>query len=218
MTTSKKRPIPAAVLFDLDGVLIDTEPVYTRIWQDIDDIYPTGVENFATVIKGNTLPRILEQYYPDTDIRASVIKLLAEREEQMEYPLFAGVPELLDELEQARIPAAIVTSSGRKKMRRLADSQPHFISHFAAIVTDSDVRYSKPHPDPYLCGARALGADASACLVFEDSLAGMQSGTAAGATVIGIATTLPRHRVAGHAHAVIDGFDGMSFYDILDLL
>ena len=74
--------IKVGVLFDLDGVLIDSEREYTRIWSEIDRRYPTGVENFAIKIKGQTLPEILSNHYPET-LHSAVIDMLNEQEQQM---------------------------------------------------------------------------------------------------------------------------------------
>ena len=153
----KASRFPAAALFDLNGVLLDTEPVYTRIWSDIERVYPTGIDNFALKIKGNTLPRILNTYFPDPDVQAAVKAMLAEREEAMEYPVFDGVMDFLEGLRRLHIPAAIVTSSGDAKMQRIARKEPEFMAMFRALVTDSCVTHSKPHPEPYLKGAEALG-------------------------------------------------------------
>ena len=63
------------VLFDLDGVLIDSETTYTKFWSEIGRIYPTGLDNFAIAIKGTTLPSILE-YFPDASVRENITKRL----------------------------------------------------------------------------------------------------------------------------------------------
>lgn len=112
-----------AALFDLDGVLIDTEPVYTRIWEGIERHFPTGVDNFAQVIKGTTLPRILNKYFKPEDHKA-IVEMLTEAENDMEYPLFPDTVPFLEKLRSHRIPAAIVTSSNDKKMNRLFDMYP----------------------------------------------------------------------------------------------
>lgn len=210
--------LPAAVLFDLDGVLIDTEPVYTRIWTDIEKAFPTGIDDFAHKIKGNTLARILDDHFPDPEVRRGVCRLLEESEAAMEYPVFDGVIDFLEQLAQAHVPAAIVTSSGDEKMARLAARQPHFSSFFTALVTDSCVTHSKPHPEPYLKGAEMLGADPALCIVFEDSFAGMAAGRAAGAAVVGVATTNPRESIVGKADVVIDGFGGLELGELMTLL
>ncbi len=202
---------PAGALFDLDGVLIDTEGIYTNIRSDIESHFPTGIENFAYVIKGNTLPRILNTYFRSEDHEA-IKQMLHQREEAMDYPIFPGVMELLYRLTVAGIPKAIVTSSGDEKMRRIARMHPEFMACFDALITDSNVQHSKPHPEPYLKGAEALGADCHDCIVFEDSYSGLQSGRDAGAKLVAIATTNPHESLIDKADIVVD-----SISELLDL-
>ena len=71
------------VLFDLDGVLIDSETTYTKFWSEIGRIYPTGLDNFAIAIKGTTLPSILE-YFPDASVREDITKRLLAFQEAMD--------------------------------------------------------------------------------------------------------------------------------------
>lgn len=209
---------PAAALFDLDGVLIDTEPVYTGIWHKIEKVYPTGIENFALKIKGNTLAQILDIYFPDKERREGVCRMLEGCEDDMTFPIFDGVIDFLDDLSRAGIPSVIVTSSNDSKMKRLADQQPRFMSYFADIVTDSSVTHSKPHPEPYIVGAAKIGVDSADCIVFEDSFAGMAAGRAAGSAVVGVATTNPRESIVGKADAIIDGFGGLTVSSLLEML
>lgn len=179
-----------AALFDLDGVLIDTEPVYTEIWSNIERHFPIGIDNFAQRIKGTTLPDILNQYFRKED-HTAIISMLTEAEDNTEYPLFAGTVPFLKKLREAQIPAAIVTSSNDIKMRRLFAMYPGFNEFFDAIITDSHVKRSKPDPEGYLLAASKLGVDPADCIVFEDSFNGLKAGLAAGASVVAIATTNP---------------------------
>ena len=191
------------VLFDLDGVLVDTESVYTRFWSDMDRLFPTGIEDFAHSIKGTTLPDILGRHFPDAEHRSRIVGLLKELEDNMAYELFEGTEALLAELRERGIPAAIVTSSGDAKMARLFGGKPGFREYFKAVVTDSMVKRSKPHPDPYLTGARALGLEPEDCFAVEDSFAGVESGLRAGCTVIALATTNPRSAMEGLGAALV---------------
>ena len=210
--------LPAAALFDLDGVLIDSETEYTRIWEDISEAYPTGIDDFARKIKGMTLTQILDEHYPDENIRQDVCRMLDIREHAMEYRVFDGVADFLEELADAGVPAVIVTSSNDEKMRRLSDMQPSLMSFFHSVVSDSCVKHSKPHPEPYLKGAEMAGVDAADCIVFEDSFSGMASGRAAGAAVVGLATTNPRESIVGKADVIIDSFGGLTLDGLLEML
>ena len=133
-----------SALFDLDGVLSDTETIYTRIWSAIGNAYPTGYDDFAQRIKGTTLPQILSTYFPDAEIQTSVKQMLDQAEDSMEYPIYDGVVDFLKDLRAAGIRTAIVTSSSRQKMERFFAANPGFDAYFDTILTDADVESSKP--------------------------------------------------------------------------
>ena len=179
------------VLFDLDGVLIDSEGAYTEFWHQIDRHYITGVKDFEYVIKGNTLGNILKTYFPDYKIQNEIKKALFQFEDVMDYTLFEGVEELLESLYNAGIRSAIVTSSNKKKMKRLLSQLPCLKNLIAEIITEDDISLPKPHPEAYIKGAERLNIDSKRCIVFEDSVAGVQAGSRSGAYVIGITTTNP---------------------------
>lgn len=190
-------------LFDLDGVLIDSETEYTRIWTEIESHFPTGIPGFALRIKGTTLPDILDTYFPGAELQERVKAMLVESEERMVYRLLPGVEAFLDRLEAMDIPAAIVTSSSPAKMERVYAQLPGFRERFRAVVTSADVTHSKPHPEGYLKAAERLGLPAEACLVFEDSIAGARAGRAAGARVVTLATTLPMDKISPEGHLTL---------------
>ncbi|MDE5555542.1 MAG: HAD family phosphatase, partial [Muribaculaceae bacterium] len=79
-----------AALFDLDGVLIDSESVYTVFWDKIEKKYPTGIPDFANAIKGSTLNKIMD-LYKDQKVRENVLELLKEQERTMQFDIFDGV-------------------------------------------------------------------------------------------------------------------------------
>ena len=187
---------PKALLFDLDGVLIDSERQYTRIWADVDRIvYHTGVKDFPLAIKGMTLANILE-------------------ERKLRFGYMPGARELLAELKRREIPAVLVTSSDLAKMNRLQEVLPDIFQWFSHIVYGEMVEHGKPAPDPYLLGAGLAGVPASDCAVIEDSLSGLESGRAAGAYLIGMTDTLGRKAIEGHADIVLDSLEDLD----LDLL
>lgn len=188
-----------AVLFDLDGVLIDTESIYTEFWSNIDRRFPTGIDNFALRIKGSTLPSILNRYF-DKSAHGVIMELLKANEDSMQYRAFAGVEHLLASLRDAGIKTAIVTSSNRPKMDVVFGQLPFLRELTDTLVTDEDVTASKPDPQGYLLAADRLGADPAECVVVEDSLAGLRAGLQAGARVAGISTTNPVADVAALAH------------------
>ena len=205
------------VLFDLDGVLIDSESVYTKFWAAAEKLYPPGIDNFAIKIKGTTLPDILSRYFPDIEVQKKLMKMINDFEASMQYIPFEEAMRFVDELSAANIPTAIVTSSSKLKMEKLYAQNPGFKEKFNAVITSDLVTYSKPHPQPYLLGAEALGVAPQNCFVFEDSLLGIESGNNAGATVIGLATTLPYSQINGKARKTINDFSNFHLIDMLNL-
>ncbi len=177
------------VLFDLDGVLLDSEGLYTIFWEQIDKEYPTGIDQFASYIKGSHLARIMG-YFDNEEVRRDILNKLNDYERNMRYEFFPGALEFVRHLREAGIPMAIVTSSDRKKMLSLYRQYPEFPTLFDQIITGDMVSKAKPDPDCFLLGARLLGVDISDCIVFEDSRNGLLAGRASGARVIGVATTL----------------------------
>lgn len=184
-----------AALFDLDGVLIDSETLYTQFWKRVGERHHLPSPTFAYDIKGTTLNDILTTHFPDPKVRADVDRLLHDFENEIVYPVFPGALEFVDALRAAGLKTVIVTSSDSKKMGFLFRQHPDFPTHFDAIVTACDVTHSKPHPEPYLVGASKAGVNPSECLVFEDSYQGLESGRRAGCKVIGISTTNPASEV-----------------------
>ncbi len=195
---------PQAFLFDLDGVLIDSEGGYSEFWGEMNRRFAPHEPDLARRIKGTTLPSILSTYFPDAAVQAEIRRLLSEYEDHMPYTLYPGTLDALRELRSRGICRAIVTSSGRAKMDRLLDALPELNMLIDVLVTDEDVSRSKPDPEPYLKAADLLGADPRKCVVVEDSLNGLRSGRAAGAYVVGIATTNPREAIAPLSDAVVD--------------
>lgn len=202
-------------LFDLDGVLIDSEGLYTEFWNDIEKIYPTGVPNFALAIKGNALFKILNTYFPDAEVQADITRRVHQFENEVCYPVYEGVTEFLEELRSRGFKTAVVTSSDNVKMECLWTQIPHFKEYFDVVITGSDVTRSKPDPQGYLLAAERLGCRAEDCFVFEDSYQGLEAGLASGATVVALATSNPRESLKGKAHEIIDDFTGFTVDKLL---
>lgn len=206
--------VAIGALFDLDGVLIDSETTYTRFWEEIDRIYPTGIENYAIAIKGTTLPEILK-HYNDESVKADIVRRVVEFQENLTFNLYDGVEDFLTELRQNNIRTAIVTSSDNRKMQLLFSQIPQLKELVDVVIDSSMVTHSKPNPEGYLKAAEAIGCNPEDCFVFEDSLQGLKAGRDSGATAIALATTYPRETLKGKAAKIIDGFIGFSVSDML---
>ena len=204
-----------AALFDLDGVLVDSEGVYYEFWDNIDKMFPTGIPDFAASIKGSTLKKIMD-YFPDPDVRSRIIKMLDEQERSMKYVLFDGVLPFLDDLRSRHIPCAIVTSSNEDKMHKLFDQHPGFADYFKVVITDRQVTRSKPDPQGYLMAASQLDCDPSDCYVFEDSFSGLEAARRSGAKVIALSTTNTADLPKDKADKVISSFNQLSVDKLLE--
>lgn len=192
-----------AFLFDLDGVIIDTEGQYQEFWGAIGQEFLPEIPDFATRIKGSTLVAIHEKYFPETTVRAEVDRRLVEYEDNMRYPLFPGAQEFIEVARAKSVPCAIVTSSNQQKMASLATQQPTLTAAFDHVFTAEDAGRGKPYPDCYLRAAERLGVKAEECVVFEDSINGLKAARASGAFVVGLTTTHSADIVSQYADIVI---------------
>ena len=209
ITTKKTR----GVLFDLDGVLLDSEGQYSIFWRSMEERFPTGVDDFSNYIKGFHLARILS-YFATDEIREQIVQELVEFEKNMRFEFFPGALSFVQRLREAGIPMAIVTSSDHKKMKALFSQHPDFPALFEVIITGDMVTKAKPDPDCFLLGAKQLGIDIKDCVVFEDSRNGLIAARASGARVIGVATTLSADVVASLSDLTVHGVDELDVEQI----
>ncbi|NPD91475.1 HAD family hydrolase [Xylanibacter muris] len=180
-----------AALFDLDGVVFDTEPQYTEFWgRQCREFHPEqpGLEHR---IKGQTLTQIYDKYFSEEleCQRPLVTSRLNDFEQNMTFTYVGGFLDFIKNLRASDIKTAVVTSSNLVKMQAVYKSHPEFIGLFDEILTSEDFEKSKPDPDCYLKAAKRFGLTSADCMVFEDSYNGLRSGRAAGMTVVGLATT-----------------------------
>ncbi|MDR0748732.1 MAG: HAD family phosphatase [Tannerellaceae bacterium] len=207
------------VLFDFDGVLADTEPVYDIFWNEAGKRYNTGIEDFAGVIKGATLPDIIAAYFNDRteDEQQTIVREATAYERRMPLPAMPGAMEFLHLLKKRRVTMGLVTSSDMEKIER-AIALYQLDGIFSAIITSDRVTKGKPHPMCYLLAASDLNVSPGDCLVFEDSFAGIRAATEAGMQVIALSTTNPAESLREKASRVIPGFEGVTFEQFLQWL
>lgn len=181
---------PAAVLIDMDGTLVDTEPYWMSAERDLVHAYGgawsaedgltlvgQGLENSAAVLQTRgvdlSVPAIIDHL---------IERVLAQT--KIGVPWRPGALELVTALREAHIPTALVTMSMRPLAAYVAHASGE--SLFDVLVTGGDVENPKPHPEPYLRAAELLDADITRCVAIEDSVPGLASAVAAGATVVGV--------------------------------
>lgn len=192
-------------LFDFDGVIMDTEGLYTEFWTGLGKKYFDNAD-FGLQVKGQTLKQIFGQYIPDLQIQHEIEEALDKFEHDMPYRFIPGVEAFLEELKAAGAPTAIVTSSNGRKMENVYRIFPDFRQKTDLILTSEFFTRSKPAPDCFLLGMEKLGGTPESTFIFEDSFHGLQAARDAGGIVIGLATTNPREAITSKAGHVIDNF------------
>lgn len=205
-------------LFDLDGVLIDSEGEYSKIWAQVNREYPSGIDNLEEVIKGCTLDKILADHYPDKHIQEKVVARLYELEGRMHYEYLPGARSLLQSLAGKGIPAVLVTSSNDDKMLHLDSEIPEMKSFFSFVVTANLISRSKPDPEGYLLGALKIGCKPENCVVFEDSIQGVKAGRSANAYVVGVVGTNSRESLEPYSDMVVDSLEEVDVNSILNAI
>ena len=197
-----------AALFDLDGVVFDTEPQYTIFWgAQCREFHPEhpGLEH---EIKGQTLVQIYDAWFSGElqEKQAVITERLNLYEQQMDYIYVTGFEDYVKKLRTQGVKTAVVTSSNRIKMEAVYQRHPEFKGLFDAILTSEDFERSKPDPDCYLKAANRLEVSVKDSVVFEDSFNGLKSGRAAGMYVVGLATTNPAEAISPYADKVVKDY------------
>lgn len=204
------------VLFDMDGVMLDTEPQYDKFWKHASERYNIGISDFEKKIKGTTLPNILKKYfseYTQSEVDA-LVEELDRFESEMVYPEIAGSIDFVKKLKTAGYKVGLVTSSTETKL--VGVNKAHrFDELFDTVVSAARVKNGKPNPDCYLLAAKDLGVEPQNCVVFEDSFAGIDAATAAGMPVVGLATTNSAELLENKCVKIINHFQGqaLSLFD-----
>ncbi|MBS0386028.1 MAG: HAD family phosphatase [Proteobacteria bacterium] len=208
---------PRAVVFDLDGTLIDSEALVREAYFAISRQFGASMSDaqFLSLIGLNRDDNdiLLRSYwgsnFPLEDFHAANRAFLLERV----APLKPGALELLDALDDLETPYALATSSGPPWVERHFSA--YSLAHrFKAVITRTDCVNGKPHPEPYIKASAALGADPADVLALEDSHAGVRSAHAAGCMTIMIPDLLaPNDEMHATALRVVD-----SLHDVRALL
>lgn len=194
-TTGLRRP--SAVLFDMDGTLVDTEPwwfaaeraytlSYGAAWDESDAHEMVGAPLAKTTAR---LARVTGSGQTHAQIRSYLINFLLERFENTAFPWRPGMAELTARLHSHGVPMALVTSSHRPIAEAVTSRLPWGL--FSAVISADDVERLKPHPEPYLKAMAELQAEPDLTIVIEDSASGLASAHASGARVVGIPCVTP---------------------------
>ena len=185
------------VLFDMDGLMFDTEPLWGESWAPALALFglpfKEGLDQSARGAAGENLRAVLRSYYgPDcpADAIITAFDKIAHEKFLAPVPKKPGLDPLLDWLEAKGIPMAVVSSSGESVIRRNLDNW-QMTGRFKGIISGEMVTRSKPDPEAFLLGARAIGVEPASCLVLEDSHHGVRAGAAGGFVTVMVPDLMP---------------------------
>jgi beta-phosphoglucomutase len=209
-------------IFDMDGVLIDSGAHHRKAWRAL--LRELGVEPAGTEIWRVTIGRPAEEAMPlllGRPMEFAEARRLALRKREL-YNAFAveglsavpGVRIFVDALARRGVPRAVGTSATRNDAESLLDALG-LLSYFDVMVTADDVTLGKPSPEVYLEAARRLGVPPAVCVVFEDSLVGVEAARRAGMRALGVTTAHTQEELlrAGAERAIAD-FEGLEWDSI----
>lgn len=204
----------------MDGTVVDTEPYWMEaetelvaahggVWTHEDGLLlvGNGLWDSAAVLQGRGVA--LDADAIVAHLTDHVRRLIEERG----VPFRPGAQELLHELRQAGVPTALVTMSVRSMAEDIAAGIP--FDAFDLIVAGDEVEQPKPHPDPYLRAARALGVDPRECVAIEDSATGLASALAAGTIAVSVPHIVPIP--TGPHHTTWETLAGRTVSDLAEL-
>ncbi len=217
MTPKDSRP--HAIIFDMDGVLVDSNPYHLQKWRDFLNEHGIPYDEAA-------LPKQILGPRNDTAFRmffgAQISKeeshRLGEELEAKFRRIFAphakplpGLTELVEACHAAGIPMAVASSAMCKNVEFVVDAVG-LRPYFHAMVSGDEVTHSKPDPEIYLTAARKLGADPPSCVAFEDSFVGVEAAKRAGMKCVALGTSFPMDELRRETRAdlIVPGFEGLS--------
>jgi beta-phosphoglucomutase family hydrolase len=187
---------PQAVIFDLDGTLIDNNAYHIQAFKEFYEKIGKSfsLEEYKQHINGR-MNREIFDYVFNTTLSPEKIEEYTNEKEGLYRELYAphikpvnGLLDFLNELEEAKVPKAVATSGIIPNINFMFEHIP-IRNYFLSVIDSTQIKTGKPHPEIFLKAAISVNAVPSACVAFEDSLAGVQSAKAAGMKVVALTTT-----------------------------
>ncbi|SEP83887.1 haloacid dehalogenase superfamily, subfamily IA, variant 3 with third motif having DD or ED [Devosia sp. YR412] len=213
----------AALLFDIDGTLADTDPIHLEAFNRTFEPYGHHFDKarFALELQGFANAATAARFVPHLSVEegAEVLRGKETIFRELAATSIHAVPglfELMDMADALGLPMAAVTNAPRANAELILDGLG-IRSRFRAVVIGEELAHGKPHPLPYLEGLRLIGGDAVHAVAFEDSRTGIASATAAGIATVGIRTSLLHEdMIAAGAVLSVDGYDDPALHAFIE--
>jgi beta-phosphoglucomutase len=213
-----------AFIFDMDGVIIDSNPFHKVALHQFCEKYGYHLteEQLRNKIYGRTNKQWITNLF-ERELSPTELHLFAEEKEglfrdlyQHDIEALAGLNQFLEKMNVQKLARAIGTSAPRSNVDFVM-AKTNLSRYFPTILDDSFVEQGKPNPEIYLKCAAALGFAPADCIVFEDSLSGVEAGRASGAKVVGVATT-HTHKELAETDYIIDDFTDLDPAQLISIL
>jgi beta-phosphoglucomutase family hydrolase len=193
-----------AFIFDMDGTIVDNMRIHNQTWQIVmaDEGVQIDTDDFNRATTGKKTPEILRLYLGERATEDEVQRITEKKEDiyrQVFRPYLrpiAGLPGFLEETRRMHIPVALATSAGKTNIEYTLTGTG-LKQYFEVLVGGEDVSQGKPDPEIFLKAAGELGVLPQRCLVFEDSLLGVEAACRAGMQAVAITTTIPAREFEG---------------------
>ncbi|MEX0720238.1 MAG: HAD family phosphatase [Balneolaceae bacterium] len=215
-------PETIGVIFDMDGVIVHSNPTHKKAIQIFCDKFDIEVSD--SFLEKKVYGRTNKEWIPELfgEITSERQTTLANEKEQLFRNMFNpedfvvdGLHAFLDALRSENISMAVATSAPVENADYIL-SRLSIRDYFNTVLDSSHITTGKPDPEVYVKAAKALGKKPESCIVFEDSLAGVEAGLKAGCKVIGITTTHSPEELE-NCHLVVQNFENLSLEDLLRL-
>jgi len=218
--------LPAAIIFDMDGVLVDSSPFHLRKW--MNTLRAHGIafqeEELRRIVLGPANDVIFRRFLGNDLTREQLVELSEDldanfrREIGPHPPAIPGVRRFIEECQAQGIAMAVASAAIASNVKFLLAAL-ELRDYFRVVLAVDSTARPKPHPDIYLMTADKLGIIPAACVVFEDSFVGIEAARSAGMKCIAIASTFSAEELRREAHAdlIVPNFEGVSLATVRDL-
>lgn len=230
-TTSLRRTLKGnsgleALIFDMDGVLVDSNPYHIQNWMAFLDARGIAYDAAALPkqILGQRNDKLFRAFLGPEKADREFERLSDELEEGFRRAFLPdakplpGLARLIEECHGAGVPMAVASSAATENVHFIVDALK-FRPYFRSLLSGAEVTHPKPHPEIYLNSAAKLGVEPAHCVAFEDSFVGLESASRAGMKVVAIASTFPWYELKQHGHAdlVVGSFEVLSLESLRKL-